>query len=636
MLDWSVALEVGAKTLLPKVIEAAFAAGSRSFQARKPYAKISFDAHFEFAFEKCTKIKTIINGDSPIDLLHNYVNPNFVISGRVLDEYEFIDRIFSERRVVVTGAAGAGKSMFMRYFWVACVVNPRGKIPIYMELRRFNDADVSDFKVFLYHTAVNTSQQDVFALFDSTISDGQYIFILDGFDELKEAKKKIVEQFILEVSQTKNITIVSSRPDNSLQSWQNFHVCKMMPLTLAQSIELIKRIEYDKDVKKKFLSQLKKDLYIRHKSFASRPLLLTMMLLTFSSYADIPEKIHVFYGQAFETLFARHDATKEVFQRERRTSYSIDQFRKCLEAFCLISYNANKTEFSETEMLSFIRKSGDIEKEAIAAVDFLADLLGAVPVLQREGLNIVFSHRSFQEYFCACALTRLSEEQVAELIPRFATRPTDSVLTMLVDMNSQLVKRVYLRPRLDEYVNLTQVTEPEVSFPGIMKSLGIKVFFRVVHYTSGKNYTMIMQYMPREHWFSALRAVSKQIGELTSAAESPIDSLEINTFHIRQDYKKFERSVFPKLNLRNKSQLEVLADFTAQSFSVSYPLSKKTKSRELTQTEAELLISSMNASYFGKQVVAEHTEMRSFHKNLITEHNADERTFDVILGIASR
>jgi hypothetical protein len=28
-----------------------------------------------------------------------------------------------------------------------------------------------------------------------------------------------------------------------------------------------------------------------------------MMLLTFDQFADIPEKIHLFYEQAFETLF---------------------------------------------------------------------------------------------------------------------------------------------------------------------------------------------------------------------------------------------------------------------------------------------------------------------------------------------
>ena len=31
------------------------------------------------------------------------------------------------------------------------------------------------------------------------------------------------------------------------------------------------------------------------------------MLLIFNQYADIPEKTHVFYDQAFDTLFARHE-----------------------------------------------------------------------------------------------------------------------------------------------------------------------------------------------------------------------------------------------------------------------------------------------------------------------------------------
>ncbi len=76
-----------------------------------------------------------------------------------------------------------------------------------------------------------------------------------------------------------------------------------------------------------------------------------MMLLTFSSYADMPEKIHVFYDQAFDTLFSRHDATKEAFKRERNTKYSIDVFKRYLSYLCLITYNENKTDFSETSCL---------------------------------------------------------------------------------------------------------------------------------------------------------------------------------------------------------------------------------------------------------------------------------------------
>lgn len=73
----------------------------------------------------------------------------------------------------------------------------------------------------------------------------------------------------------------------------------MMPLSRAQAVKLINIIEFDKAVKKKFLRKLKNDLYEKYQSFASRPLLLTMMLITFSYYAYISEKIHVFYDQYF-------------------------------------------------------------------------------------------------------------------------------------------------------------------------------------------------------------------------------------------------------------------------------------------------------------------------------------------------
>ena len=60
----------------------------------------------------------------------------------------------------------------------------------------------------------------------------------------------------------------------------------------------------------KFIDNVKKHLYDKHKSFLSNPLLTTMMLLTFDQFAEIPEKMFLFYEQAFDTLFLKHDATK--------------------------------------------------------------------------------------------------------------------------------------------------------------------------------------------------------------------------------------------------------------------------------------------------------------------------------------
>ncbi len=178
-----------------------------------------------------------------------------------------------------------------------------------------------------------------------------------------------------------------------------------------QVVSLVEAIEFDPIVKKKFVTQIKISLCDKHNDFISRPLLATMMLLTYSSFAEIPDRIHVFYDQAFDTLFSRHDVTKEAFKRKRHTSYPIDEFKRIFGVFCLVTYIEQETDFTDATIRENLKKAGKIARVAIDADDFLRDLMDAVCVLQRDGLSIVFSHRSFQEYFCAYAFLRLAREE---------------------------------------------------------------------------------------------------------------------------------------------------------------------------------------------------------------------------------
>ena len=72
-------------------------------------------------------------------------------------------------------------------------------------------------------------------------------------------------------------------------------------------------------------------------------------------------------------------------------------------------------------------------------------------MLQRDGLNIIFSHRTFQEFFAALCLFRMDRSKVTELLPRYAERRTDSIVSMLFDMNREIVEDCYLIPKYQKY-----------------------------------------------------------------------------------------------------------------------------------------------------------------------------------------
>jgi predicted NACHT family NTPase len=269
---------------------------------------------------------------------------------------------------------------------------------------------------FLFHSCAFKQQKDARVLFDKAIEEGQFFFILDGFDELVPSKANAVEKEVIKLSNNgKNIVVVSGRPADRFGAWVNFFTHHVAPLTKDQVIALVERVEFNQVIKKKFISQVKRSLYDAHKDFISRPLLATMMLLTYNSFAEIPSRIHVFYDQAFDTLFSRHDATKEAFKRQRYTDFEIYKFKRIFGIFCLITYVEQATEFTESTVREFIRRAGRIAGTRLKPDAFLKDIMNSVCVLQRDGLSIVFSHRSFQEYFCAYSFLKLSNDEAREV-----------------------------------------------------------------------------------------------------------------------------------------------------------------------------------------------------------------------------
>ena len=88
--------------------------------------------------------------------------------------------------------------------------------------------------------------------------------------------------------------LISSRPDSRFSSWEEFYRYGVKPLTKKKALNLIGQLEYDQELKDKFLIALDENLYEDHESFSSNPLLLTMMLLTYEQIAEIPNKIHLF------------------------------------------------------------------------------------------------------------------------------------------------------------------------------------------------------------------------------------------------------------------------------------------------------------------------------------------------------
>ena len=421
--------------------------------------EIPFQAYLTNSYEKYSKIKTIIYGIEP-KKLYDFFEIPFLKKGSDIIK-PTTTKILTDlsKFLIIEGSGGIGKSTLMKHLFLS-ELKLKDYIPIFIELKDFNEEGHLDLEKLLlkklnqFH---NTFQEEYL---DYALQSGCFLFLLDGYDELYSENQK---EFFKKLNDfcdkyPENHYILSSRPysESEFIEFQRFTVLKAVSFTKEQAISLITKIEYpDEELKDKFIRDLESGLYDRHKSFASNPLLLNIMLSTYNDYAEIPQKLHLFYYQAFDTMLSKHDATKS-YRRKMLSDLSSDTFKECFAIFCLLTYQKAKTEFTFPEIEEIFKKFPPRIKNVLNIGSFIHDLENCLCVLYKEGNRYKFSHRSFQEYFVAYFLNIQTDSKMRDysfrLIESGKFRASaDSVFFMLEDMNTLRFNSNILIPLLDKF-----------------------------------------------------------------------------------------------------------------------------------------------------------------------------------------
>ncbi|HEX9963635.1 MAG TPA: NACHT domain-containing protein [Allosphingosinicella sp.] len=430
---------------------------ARSAAVRVVSALEGYASYLQETNDRVSTVKTFANPALPVSLIDHFVTTKLRPPKKqdaTQDQDDLIDRIVRRGRVVVSATAGHGKSMLMKYIALSLYENPRGRIPIFVELRHLNRVSKPDLITYIntsYKRTYNISED----VFRQGLSLGVFALLLDGFDELNHELRATIEEQILQAARThpKVSIVVSGRPDDKFLSWRLFEVLKICPMTKPQVVELINKLEYDRGTKRRFIQKINKGLYESHESFLSTPLLAILMLLTYEENANIPDKMHLFYAKAFDTLFHKHDAMKEQYDRQRRSGLQIDDFEKVFSVFCLGTYVREKLEFTKAELLKSIKEAINYTGLEVHPENMLFDVEEAVCLLQKEGNSFFFVHRSFQEYFTALFLASCPEDIRDDFIEQVAVRSWDNVLSMLFDMAAAQLEPSWVVRNADAYLS---------------------------------------------------------------------------------------------------------------------------------------------------------------------------------------
>lgn len=402
--------------------------------------------------EKFEKLNTFLYRHDPVSFYDIYFPLN--LKGKKPSNEEYIvevndkpKNIFKHSRcVTIIGDAGSGKSMLMKHFFLH-FLKYELEIPIFIELRNLNSFNGSFFE-YIVQIIYNNRLSPNIKILERILTDGKFLFILDGYDELHSKnilrRKDEILQFIEKYRA--NYFIISSRRGTYIESLPRFHNLYIAALHVSSISHFIdkqlKVIDDNTDILQKKLTDVLSDPKNEdYMDYMKNPLLLTMFIFTFRNHPEIPHTKNRFYYNVFETLCTRHDNfSKNADIHERRTKLKTEEFEDILQWFSYKSFFDEAWTFSHQYLFTSLN---DIKKRRNLKVDIdelIYDLSVSIAIMLIEGIDYKFPHRSLQEYFLALLISRQSIDN------------RNMIYKKLLNLNSSLDNLFVLCKELDPIV----------------------------------------------------------------------------------------------------------------------------------------------------------------------------------------
>ena len=401
---------------------------------------VVYQNYLKFTYDKYSKVKTLLykNEGKFIYDFYEHVYLNSADLEKL--ETDNTEQIFNKSsNIILTGTGGIGKSMLVKHIFIN-QIQQATSIPIFIELKSLNDFEFLDNRLidFIYQEIRNHHLDLEKQYFEVTLNAGRYTIIFDGLDEVNPSKRSWLDREIKEfvTLYNENRYVLSSRPSEEFIGWNQFIEYEISKMDKVQALALINKLNYDEKVKKRFYKELKGHLYDTHKSFASIPLLLTIMLMTYEAGASIPNNLTDFYNQAFYTLYQRHDASKSGYKRELKAKLTPEEFRNILAYIGLKTFFEGKVDFDRTTLDDIITKYCLKYNLELKTNDIVYDATHSACMMLQEGVSLKFSHRSFQEYFAAVGVNQLDDKLQKQILIRWSEADRNNIRSHRTFMNA--------------------------------------------------------------------------------------------------------------------------------------------------------------------------------------------------------
>ena len=443
-----------------------------------------FEAYLHAMQNKYNTIKTLLYSDAPRPFYDFYVCNDVHFSIRLSNRTYQVRRIQNatadlledcSNYLLLTGSGGLGKSMMMRHLLLDSVQRyyELQRLPIFVSLKDYSD-EYTELTPFIYDTFKNLDKTQSYDTLTEILDSGKGLLLFDGLDEINSGNRdKFEHNFEMFVDRyPHNLFIVSTRPTGTLTGIKRFAELRLEPFSKEQALELIDKLDFRPDlprIKEKFRQDLDEKLFYTHRGFTTNPLLLTIMLMTFEQFAEVPSKMHIFYHEAYTVLSQKHDASKGGFKRLLETGVAANRFSDYFAEFCARTYRDEKYEFTEREFDYYYSKLYEPRKDNNNATSeqFCHDLVSNLCLMFYDDAYR-FTHRSFQEYFCALYFSKQKDKYLSKIGELFENKRIrtygDITFNMLYDMIPEKVEEYIFEPFLSELFSRCDAKEGYWSF----------------------------------------------------------------------------------------------------------------------------------------------------------------------------
>lgn len=444
----------------------------KQYEQYKVRTGATFKKYLDNAYKRLNQMKTLATGLDIVPIVGlNSIYVNMAVRymnnrDKTSKDIEVItaeDLLDINNNVLIVGTGGAGKTMMLKYLFL----NTRNRgsyIPVFLELRKLSGQKPGSVSILqLIYDCMKAYDVDLpLEYLEYSLQQNKYLFLMDGLDEVDDTihmeTAYEIQRFCAKYP--KNACIVTSRETKGyFNILETFAWVRSLPLDIEKALCLVKKLGGDEEKNKAFCEELKKDLFLKHDTFAENPLLLTMMFLVYMRNGSIPDHLVDFYSKCFEVLYSVHDSHhKGNYKRHFKCKDLTEQeFRRIFASFCFSSYLKSKYEFSEDEIIAYlnpcIAKGTD---KRVKPEDYLNDLQDAVCLIVKEGEVYRFVHRSFQTFFAAIHTDGLNDEQQKHLMNMLIDKAlVDSEMDYYILLHQIQPERFYanvLEPTLEELI----------------------------------------------------------------------------------------------------------------------------------------------------------------------------------------